>query len=1065
MCKTKLDSKQSAMKKKHRVLHVREPGSDDDQTDASGDEARRSDSDSDVQQIYATDTKHEMVTCYVGGVKQNWIVDSGAHVNVVSRETWRKLKREGCKISCNHEGPKFLRVYGNGKLKVHKIIKTDISTRSKTVHHEVYVVDSERGANLLCKQTSLELDILKIEGEVFNVTSKEEKVGKVKNLQVGVNIDQKVVPVQQPARRLPIPLQELVESKLQDLLKQDIIEPAPLKVTWASPLVVTPKDSGRSVRLCVDMRRANEAIIPDRHPLPTFDEIMPHLDGCKFFSKIDLVKAFHQIELAPSSREITTFVTPNAYYRYKRLMFGMNCAAEIFQREIERILRGLKGTKVFIDDILVYAKTQEEHDRRVQAVLCRLEEFGLTVNMVKSEIGKTAVDFMGHTLSARGISPMNDKVSAIQAFRRPLNATEMRSFLGLVNYVGKFIPSLSSLSAPLRQMTIKGVPFNWTKEGKRAFEVIKSALVKPEHLGYFSPKNPTTLITDASANGLGAVLLQYTQGEPRVISYASKSLTKTEKKYSTLDKEALAIAWATERFRMYLTGLDFTIKTDHKPLVAIFSQTSIPNQRQERWVLKMQAYRYKIDFVPGKINIADPLSRLSEVLGDKSFDRSSEADLFAIVEVNKPAAITMNDIIQSSQNDDELQKVKSALHSGKWDDIRQYAPFKSELCFINDILLRKNRIVVPQNLRAVVLTLAHIGHPGREKMKRRMRVAVWWPGMDVAVEKTCKECFNCQLVAPFEKPEPLRIRDLPSASWIHLSGDFLGPLPDGCYIFVLIDLYSRFVLAEPMKQTTTGEVIRFLKESFTRMGLPCVLTFDNARNFSSQELKDYCVDKGIKLTHTTPYYPSANGEVERQNRSILKVLKIARQQGTNWKEALQEYLYMYSVTPHSVTGVPPAQLMFGRRFRDLIPHLQLELCDDEEMRDRDSIIKHNAKEYRDKKVGARESTIDIGDEVLLKNMTPQNKLSSNFLPTAAKVIQRCGNNLTVETGNGQVYRRNTSHVKSLVRPSDAEHQVIGENSDYAANPMSAWIPPKGSETLQRPRREIRRPKHLEDFYP
>ncbi|XP_029717333.2 uncharacterized protein K02A2.6-like [Aedes albopictus] len=1068
MCKTKLDGKQiAAKKKKNRVLQVRESDDDDDLTNGSADEPVESDSDSDVQQICATGTEHDKVTCYIGGVKQNWIVDSGAHVNVVSRGTWRILKHQGCKISCSSESRKFLRVYGNGKLKIHKVIRADISTRSKTVHHDVYVVDNEKGANLLCKQTSMDLGILKIEGEVFNVAKKEEPpIGKVKGLQVDVKIDEKVVPVQQPARRLPIPLEELVESKLQDLLKQDIIEPAPLRITWASPLVVTPKDGGRSVRLCVDMRRANEAIIPERHPLPTFDEIMPHLDGCKYFSKIDLVKAFHQIELAPSSREITTFVTPNAYYRYKRLMFGMNCAAEIFQREIERILKGLKGIKVFVDDILVFAKTQEEHDRRVQAVLRRLKEYEITVNMDKSEIGKKAVDFMGHTLSAKGISPMNNKVSAIQTFRRPSNVAEMRSFLGLVNYVGKFIPNLSSLSAPLRQMTVKGAPFCWTREEKRSFEAIKSALVEPEHLGYFSPKNPTTLITNASDNGLGAVLLQHQQGKTKVISYASKSLTKAEKKYSTLDKEALAIAWATERFRMYLTGLHFTIMTDHKPLVSIFSLTSIPNQRQERWVLKMQAYRYKIEYVPGRINIADPLSRLSEVLDKKSFDRSSEADLCAVVEVNKPAAITMSEIIQRSQEDEELQGVKTALHNGEWEGVlKKYAPFKSELCFANEILLRKNRIVVPQDLREVILTLAHIGHPGREKMKRRLRVAVWWPGIDAAVEKVCKECFSCQLVAPFEKPEPLRIRDLPSAPWIHLAGDFLGPLPDGTYLFMLIDLYSRYVLAEPMKYTTSKEVIRFLNESFTRMGLPYILTFDNARNFSSQELKDYCVDRGIKLTHTTPYYPSANGEIERQNRSVLKVLKISKQQGTIWKEALQDYLYMYSVTPHSVTGVSPAQLMFGRRFRDLIPHMQMELCDDEELRDRDRIVKHNAKECRDRRVGAKESQIEVGDEVLLKNMTPQNKLSSNFLSTAAKVIHRNGNSLTLETENGQVYKRNTSHVKPLVRPAEGKQQRLAEKSDdnEVVEPVEDPVSSQVSDTLQRPRREVRRPKHLDDF--
>lgn len=306
-------------------------------------------------------------------------------------------------------------------------------------------------------------------------------------------------------------------------------------------------------------------------------------------------------------------------------------------------------------------------------------------------------------------------------------------------------------------------------------------------------------------------------------------------------------------------------------------------------------------------------------------------------------------------------------------------------------------MVIPVKLRRRVLTLAHTGHPGREKMKRRLRVAVWWPGIDNDVETFCRECVECQMVAPYDKPEPLRIRSLPTAPWVHLAGDFLGPLPDGSYLFVLVDLYSRYVIADIMKSTTSKDVINVLKQHFTRMGLPYVLTFDNAKNFSSQEFKDFCVDFGIKLVHTTPYWPSANGEIERQNRSLLKILKISQLNGTNSKEALQDYLYMYALTPHSVTAVAPAQLMFGRRFRDLVPHLQDETVDDGEMRDRDRIMKFQAKENWDKRMKAKDSSIAIGDEVLMKNMVKNNKLAPKFLGTPAKVTDRYENSLTLDS--------------------------------------------------------------------
>nr|XP_029713680.1 uncharacterized protein LOC115257861 [Aedes albopictus] len=237
-----------------------------------------------------------------------------------------------------------------------------------------------------------------------------------------------------------------------------------------------------------------------------------------------------------------------------------------------------------------------------------------------------------------------------------------------------------------------------------------------------------------------------------------------------------------------------------------------------------------------------------------------------------------------------------------------------------------------------------------------------------------------------------------------------------------------------MTRTNSSDVIRVLKGIFTRLGLPYVLTFDNAKNFSSQELKNYCIDYGIKLTHTTPYWPSANGEVERQNQSILKVLKISKQRDADWKEAIQDYVYMYSLTPHSVTNVAPAQLMFGRRFRDLIPHFQADIVDDGEVRDRDRVIKFNAKESRDKRVGAKESSLRIGDEVWMKNLVPQNKLDTAFLPTPARVVERHENSLVLETPDGQIFRRNTSHVKQANQSSQQSDQEVAIENNGGERP-------------------------------
>ncbi|XP_055588714.1 uncharacterized protein K02A2.6-like [Uranotaenia lowii] len=367
-CKTK----NFLAKTKKKVRQVEE-SEDEEEEDGKTNSDNESESDeSDAYHVFATKNEkstleirevnsnkyNSKVKCLVGGVPLEWLVDSGASVNVIDENTWRKLKDNGCKVSCESvESKKKLLAYGNHRLEVKGVFKTDISHGAMTVHREVYVIKGH-GTNLLSKITSMDLGILQITSAVLEIAEvKSVEIGKAKDLQVKINIDRSIHPVQQPCRRLPIPLQKVVDEEIQKLLDQDIIEAVTDKITWASPLVVTPKDGGRRVRLCVDMRKANTAIIPERHPLPVFEDMMPYLNGCKFFSKVDLNQAFHQLELHPDSREITTFVTTKCYYRFKRLMFGMNCAAEVFQREMEKILKGLDGVIIFIDDILIFGRT------------------------------------------------------------------------------------------------------------------------------------------------------------------------------------------------------------------------------------------------------------------------------------------------------------------------------------------------------------------------------------------------------------------------------------------------------------------------------------------------------------------------------------------------------------------------------------------------------------------------------------------------------------------------------------------------------------------------------------
>lgn len=691
---------------------------------------------------------------------------------------------------------------------------------------------------------------------------------------------------------------------------------------------------------------------------------------------------------------------------------------------MEQILAGCEACLNYIDDIIIYGETREQLKDRTQKVLNRLKEYNVKLNEEKCIYEATELTFLGHKLSANGITALPNKVDDIRNFRQPSNAEETRSFLGLVNFVGKFIPDLATITEPLRRLTKKDEAFFWQTEQQNAFDKIKENLSSEQALGYYNVHDRTQLYADASPVGLGAVLIQFNNGEPRVISYASKSLSDTEKRYCQTEKEALALVWAVERFHFYLFGRSFELVTDHKALEVIFSSKSKPCARIERWVLRLQSYKFKVVYKPGKNNIADPLSRLV-ITQNRAvcFDTGTEVYVNHIAAIATPVAIKFGEINELSQNDDEILAVKNGLTNNRWNEMaKPFKLFETELCFAGDVLLRGNRIVIPEKLRARTIELAHEGHPGITVMKRRLRAKVWWPKIDFDAEKFVKKCVGCTMVSAPSPPEPLKRKELPSEPWKHLAIDFLGPLPSGHNLLVIVDYYSRYFEIEIMKKITADETIKRLRVGFARFGRPNTITADNGRQLVSEELKNYCRENGIHLNYTTPYWPQQNGEVERQNRSILKRLIISQNTHQDWQKELQDFLLMYRSTPHSTTQRTPSELMFGRTIVDKLPHINEPIVVDEELRDRDKIEKEKGKQYADKRRHAQESTINVGETVWLKRMNPANKLSPNFEPVDYKVISRSGSELVVENmSNGTKYRRHITHVKRAVRKKNQQN--------------------------------------------
>lgn len=433
---------------------------------------------------------------------------------------------------------------------------------------------------------------------------------------VDIAIDPNVTPVAQRYRRMPIHVEDTVDSKLNELLNSDIIERVYRPSRWVSRLTLAMKNDG-TARLCVDMREPNKAILRERHPLPTFDDICPSLDGSTVFSTVDVKNAFHQVEISEISRPITTFITKRGLMRFKRLNFGICNAPELFQKIMEQILADLHGVVNYLDDLIIFGSDLTEHDKNLNAVLKRLEEYGVLLNEKKCNFRKSELIFMGHVISKDGIRPTESSIDTLNKFRLPATKEELESFIGFVQYHGRFIKDLAALMDPLRELAknsgkTKRSAVEWNEKNKAIFEKIKTSLKSDQVLGFFSKHDDTIVEVDASPYGLGAILRQKCKdGLERVIMFASKTLTDIEKRYSQTEKEALAIVWACERFQYYLLGREFTLLTDHKPLIFMFGPRAKPCARIDRWILRLQSFQYKIQYKPGHLNWADTLSSKS----------------------------------------------------------------------------------------------------------------------------------------------------------------------------------------------------------------------------------------------------------------------------------------------------------------------------------------------------------------------------------------------------------------------------------------------------------------------
>lgn len=868
------------------------------------------------------------------------LLDTGASVSLLNMHTYSSFF-SALPLSAPSTS---LSGYGDAKIDIVGSITLTVGYGNKVVSSFPFHV-SQRGANLMGLDlfSALGFSLVDTKGTaILTVTTSWQQ--KWPSLFEGLGcltafthqplLNPSIKPVIQPLRRVPLALRDGVSTELKLLLDAGIIEAVDAS-PWVSNLVVAKKKSG-ALRVCVDLRAVNKAIIPDKFPLPTSEELTAQFHGSTVFSKLDLRQGYLQVPLHPSSRNLTAFVTHVGVFRYTRMPFGLSSAPSCFQKIMASVLAGIPGVAIYLDDVVIHGATPQMHDERLHRVFAAMSEHRLTLNTEKCVFSAPAIEYVGFRVSADGISPLQSNVEAILAIPEPSSATQLASFLGMTGYYLKFLPHYSATTAPLRRLLHKEEPWVWTQGCSDAVRTLKTQLTTAPVLAHFDIASPTLVTCDASATAIGAVLSQVQNGVEKPIAFASRALSPTEQRYSVGEREALACIWACERWHLYLYGRTFTLRTDHQALTALLSTSGTGHRplRLHRWSDRLHQYNFDLKFTPGRDNVvADLLSRSmpqQPVTYTHTDSDHIEQDMVQMLHAPLQTTVSLQELKEASELDPVLSQLRVYIQNG-WpnkvpEELAAFSRVKQELsCWNGTCVARGLCTVIPSALRARVLAMAHEGHLGIVKLKQRCRDLVWWPGIDREIEALVKDCSACLLSGKtgHQPPPPLQPLDWPTQPWDHLQLDICGEIQGvphhQRFLVVVYDLHSKWPELVATGSVTSQVIIDFLDSLFSRWGLPNTITTDNGPQLTSAEFTTYLKAKGIRHIRTAYYHPQANGGVERFHQSLKNSLRAHLVQGWTFTQALRHTLLHYRATQHSTTGVSPALLMLGREL-----HLPLD---------------------------------------------------------------------------------------------------------------------------------------------
>lgn len=807
-----------------------------------------------------------------------------------------------------------------------------------------------------------------------------------------------------------------IEEQIGKLLDNKLIEES--YSPFAAPVTLAfKKEDNRKSRLCIDFRDLNKIVVPQAQPFPLIDDLMIKTRNCKFFSTLDINSAFWSIPLRIEDRRKTAFVTQEGHYQWTCLPFGLKTSPAIFQRVLSNILRKYKMNDFavnYIDDILIFSKSFIEHIDHLTQLMEAIKKEGFRLKFTKCTFASDSVKYLGHIIQNNSVSPVKDNLISIKNFPIPKTQKNVRQFLGKINFYHEYIPKSAIILEPLHNLLRKNQKFVWSEKCQKAFDMIKSLLCSQPVLEIFDKDLPINIYTDASLEGIGAILKQtQPNGKDKPVAYFSKKLNEAQKKKKAIYLECLAIKEAVRYWQYWLIGKSFTVYCDHKPLENM-NLKSRTDEELGDLTYYLSQYEFKIKYAPGKNNLeADCLSR--------------------------------NPVLESNENTDEQLKVVNWI---KLKDIRTDQDKNEEIKNNKDKLIErhkiyfkkikdKEKIILSEKFSVEFLKNVHekFCHIGIKQMQKMISPHYTAENLTKNIETICKNCEICiknksrgddkfglmSHLGPATKPFEIVSIDT--------IGGFGGSRSTKKYLHLLVDHFTRYAFVLTSKTQTANDFIKLVTKITETENIGILLT-DQYPGINSKEFKQFLNDKQIQIVFTAVNAPFSNGLNERLNQTLINKIRCKiNEKGNNraWTTIAQECVDKYNETNHSVTGFTPKYLLYGTDTTILPNELKHEQSNNDWIRDRKIALENTVKSHNyNKKLFDRNRKhydFKIGEMVYVENGNKLNRKKLDELRIGPyKIIDKISNSIyKIETGHKKT-ESNLFHVTKLVPALSLEEE-------------------------------------------